>query len=131
MKKLNNKGFTLVELLAVVAILVIIMMIALPNISSAIERTKTKQNKAVEKVIVTAGNLYVSDHKNSIMNESSSNYCFNVATLVSNDYLDEEDVGDYENYSLKYTKNSETNKIEFDSMQDYQCAEETVNEWLK
>lgn len=37
---MNNKGFTLVELLGVILILSIIMLIAIPNITSILERTK-------------------------------------------------------------------------------------------
>lgn len=45
MKKLNNKGFTLIELLAVLVILIAIMSIAIPSISSSLDRTKEKQMK--------------------------------------------------------------------------------------
>ena len=40
MRKLNNKGFTLIELLAVLVILVVIMSIAIPSITSSVERNK-------------------------------------------------------------------------------------------
>ena len=40
---MNNKGFTLVELLGVIAILSIIMLIAIPNITSTLERSKRDQ----------------------------------------------------------------------------------------
>ena len=65
-RNLNNKGFTLVELLAVLVILVAIMGIAIPTISSSLERTKEKQNKARHKVLESAAELYVTDNKNVI-----------------------------------------------------------------
>lgn len=40
MNKMNKKGFTLVELLAVVVILSIIMAIAVPNVISTLDRNK-------------------------------------------------------------------------------------------
>ena len=67
-KKLNKKGFTLIELLAALVILTAIMGIAIPSISSSLERTKVKQNKTKEKILETAAELYVTDHKNSIYN---------------------------------------------------------------
>lgn len=104
MRKLNNKGFTLVELLAVVVILVIIMTVALPNISSSIERSQNKQDAAMEKVIISAGELYVSKHKASIKNKISSvGNCFIfIEDLTSEGYLSSEDVSDYIGNCLSY-----------------------------
>lgn len=42
MKKLSNKGFTLVELIIVIAILAIIMLIAIPNVPKIIQRNRVK-----------------------------------------------------------------------------------------
>ena len=63
MKKLNKKGFTLIELMAVIAILVVIMGLALPNITSSIERSKQKQIESKRKLAVSAGELYFDSHK--------------------------------------------------------------------
>ena len=41
-KKLNNRGFTLIEVLAVIVILVIIVAIAIPNISASLDRQTCK-----------------------------------------------------------------------------------------
>ena len=38
----NNKGFTLLELLAVIVILAIIMIIAIPAVSNTLEMTRKK-----------------------------------------------------------------------------------------
>ena len=95
-KKLNNKGFTLVELLAVIAILMIIMAIAIPNISSAINRTKDKQDKATKKIIKSASDLYVS----SIKSQFDKDYCVKIQRLIDNDYLDEEN--DYSDKCVIY-----------------------------
>lgn len=40
MKKINNRGFTLVELLAVFAILSIIMLVAVPNVMGILDKNK-------------------------------------------------------------------------------------------
>ena len=53
MKKLNNNGFTLVELLAVIVILLIIMGIAIPSITSALSRNEEKQINAKKDLIVS------------------------------------------------------------------------------
>ena len=85
--KLNNKGFTLVELLAVLVILIAISSIAIPTISSSLDRSKNKQTKAKEKLLLSAAELYVTDHRNNI-NDS----CFiSVQTLINEGYVDEYD----------------------------------------
>ena len=66
MLKLNNKGFTLIELLAVLVILIAITSIAIPTISSSMERTKEKQNKAKIEVLESTAELYVADNKNKV-----------------------------------------------------------------
>lgn len=66
MKRLNKKGFTLIELLVVIVILGVIMSIAIPSITSSIERSKDKQKTQVIKLIESAGELYVDRHKNTV-----------------------------------------------------------------
>ena len=81
MKKLNNKGFTLVELLAVLVILVAIMSIAIPSISSSLERSKGKQEESKHKILESAAELYVTDHRNSI---TKSSCVITLETLLKN-----------------------------------------------
>ena len=92
MKKINNKGFTLVELLAVLVILVAIMSIAIPTINSALERSKKNQTKQVEKILGSAASLYVSDHRRALKDEEIS--CINVGTLVDEGYVTDEETED-------------------------------------
>ena len=98
MKKLNNKGFTLVELLAVVVILVVLMAIAIPNISSSIERSNKKKDDAMQKVIESAGELYVSKHKGNI----SGSCKITIDMLIGENYLNRNDVSDYMSSCLNY-----------------------------
>lgn len=97
-RKLNNKGFTLVELLAVLAILIAIMSIAIPVISSSLERTKDKQDESRERVIESAAELYVADHKNAIYSKLDANgkNCINIDIDLIN-YLTEEEKMDSDN----------------------------------
>lgn len=94
MIKLNNKGFTLVELLAVLVILIAITGIAIPTISSSLERTKDKQNKARYKMLESAAEQYVTDNKNAVYIELGNNYkCyFNLDDL--SEYLSSDDMKD-------------------------------------
>ena len=89
MKRINNKGFTLVELLAVLVILAAIMGIAIPSITSSMERTKEKQNEEKKAMIESFAELYVADHKNAIYNKLGTNTeCYiSIVTLKNEGYL--------------------------------------------
>ncbi len=71
--RINNKGFTLVELLAVLVILIAISSIAIPTISSSLERSKTKQDDSKKKLLVSAAELYVTDNRNAISDNIRTN----------------------------------------------------------
>ena len=73
MKKLNNKGFTLVEVLAVLVILSAIMTIALPSITSSLERNKDKQDESKKEMLASFAEIYVADHRNSLYNWMDAN----------------------------------------------------------
>lgn len=95
MKRLNKKGFTLVELLVVLVILVVIMSIAIPSITSSLERSKEKQKDATIKLIVSAAELYVDSHKNTYADCKSSNICrISIKDLISNGLLSKEESKD-------------------------------------
>ncbi len=112
MKKLNNKGFTLVELLAVVVILVIIMLVAIPNISSSIERRKIKNETKMKEVIIDASELYV-DRTTNLYWCDSKKCIMSVSDLVDAGYLVKNEVKDYLDYCLIY--DSDTKKIDSDN----------------
>lgn len=90
MKKMNNKGFTLIELLAVLVILVVIMSIAIPSITSSVERSKAKQREQVINIIISAGELYADKHKKDFTQVS-------VPTLIDEGYLTLDDAKDPQN----------------------------------
>lgn len=107
-KKVNNKGFTLVELLAVLVILTAIMGVAIPSISSSLERSKNKQNKAREKVLVSAAELYITDNKNSIYtNLGDKDTCYiqlsNLSAYIPDDVTKDADDKEMNGY-IKFTK---------------------------
>lgn len=119
-KKLNNKGFTLVELLAVLVILIAIMGIAIPSISSSLERTKDRQNKARYKIIESAAEQYVTDYKNRVYSNLDTNG--KCAILISDlgDYLSSDDMKDADgnDISLNYVIFTRPNNYEYKTSAD-------------
>lgn len=101
-KRLDNKGFTLVELLAVLVILIAIMSIAIPSISSSLERSKDKQNNARIRILESAAELFVTDYKNKIYNNlGGSNVCYiTISQLKDKGYVSDEDAKDSNDKNL-------------------------------
>lgn len=107
MKKLNKKGFTLVELLVVLVILVVIMSIAIPSVTSSMERSKQKQKNSKIEILESAAELYIDRHKNSIDNGS----IITIIDLVNDNLITKEQAKDpfdesrticgYYSYSIK------------------------------
>ena len=56
----------MIEVLAVIVILLIIVGIAIPNISASLDRQTCKTTEAKAKLIESAAQFYVSDNRNSI-----------------------------------------------------------------
>lgn len=58
---MNKKGFTLVELIAVVTILSIIMLISIPSINNSLGASKDSLDKITKKNLVDAGRILANE----------------------------------------------------------------------
>lgn len=117
--KLNKKGFTLVELLAVVVILLAITVMAVSSISAAIERNKAKQNKEKQDLIVSYAKIYYGDHKNSInKNMVNNRYCLAISKLDLDDAEIKDADGNLISGSVLITNNSGNISYEYVSSSD-------------
>ena len=83
MKRLNKKGFTLIELLVVIVILVVIMSVAIPSVTSSIERSKNKQKQEAQELIVSAAELYYDTYRNDLKYDNT----IKIKDLIDNRFL--------------------------------------------
>lgn len=93
---MNNKGFTLVELLAVIIILLGIAMVSVSNIISSLEKNDVQECEKQKEIIINAAKIYFS------LNDETE---VTVQTLIDNDYFKSSDVSKY-NSDDKVTKNN-------------------------
>lgn len=112
--RLNNKGFTLVEVLAVIVILVIIVSIAIPNISASLDRQSCTVTKNKADLIASAAQFYVSDNRaaiNSKLNSINTKCKIPTDKLTTGGYITQDDLKDGNNEtfsgSVVYDKNGE------------------------
>lgn len=62
-RRLNNKGLTLIELIAAIAVMLIILLISVPSLSAIIERNKGVQDKKNIEILNSAVELYLDMYK--------------------------------------------------------------------
>ena len=89
----NKKGFTLVELLAVMLLLILLILIAFPNFPKLSSQAKNKYDNTVNVLLRSAASMYVNNHTpemNSVLTTTSSEYCLTIGKLIRQEYLDSE-----------------------------------------
>lgn len=75
---MNNKGFTLIELIVTIALLAIIALISTPNIIKLIEKNKVDNYNGVVDSVIEGAEIYASDnrYKLDFKNDSGTiDYC--------------------------------------------------------
>ena len=80
---MNNKGFTLVELLAVIVILAGISLTTVMGISASLERRDEKEYNEQVEIAKNAAKIYF-----SLLAKNSEITKVSVDTLLENDYFD-------------------------------------------
>ena len=65
-KKLNNKGFTLIEVLAVIVILSILMAIMVPSVGNIMKKNREDNYQNLKDSIISAAKIYISDNRYQI-----------------------------------------------------------------
>lgn len=70
---MNNKGFTLAELLAVIVILAVIMIVAAPNLSKQFNKKEETEQNVLNQKIENASKVYVAKYyANKVVNGTES-----------------------------------------------------------
>ena len=127
---MNKKGFTLVELLAIIIILSIVLTLTYPKIVEQLNKNKEKISKYNEELIFNAGNRYISN-EDDYVKEVGKLYCVTIETL-DNEGLIPIDVDDYIGKALKIKIGKNRNYITIiDSCKDIYLEKSRVNISLK
>jgi general secretion pathway protein G len=103
----NQGGFTLIELLIVVAIIGIIASIAIPNLLSAVDRSKQKRSMADMRTIGTALEAYATDHNFYPVSPADTPIGPAVATLLQPTYTQAVPLTDGWDQSFRYGTESD------------------------
>ena len=81
MKKLNNKGFSLVELIIVIAIMVILVVVIAPQYTKFVNNGKISADIQTADEIATAINVATAEGKTVTISGTTVTNCSNLTTL--------------------------------------------------
>ncbi len=115
---MNNKGFTLIEVLAVVIILSLLTLLVFPNITNSVRNFGSKTDDLTLNMIEKAASLYVDDNQKSFMKSSENIYCVPLTKLVEENYLKEGI-----EYNNKDITNTKVLKVTYDSGFNYELVD--------
>ena len=89
---MKNKGFTLVEIITVIALLALIGLIAVPIIDGVIKRSKDKIYDRQVNEIINSSKKYVTENSELVSFDNKTTVC--LSTLKDLGYLDSEQIVD-------------------------------------
>lgn len=118
-----KKGFSLIEILAVVTILGLLFILAMPKIINSIYNKKNEVNLINNNLIITAAKKYVSDNYLSFKKDKENIYCLPLETLVKKEYLSNtlDVVNDSDITNLKTVKITYDNTFQYEIVNKNDC----------
>ena len=112
----NNKGFTLVELLAVIVILIGISLVTVTAISVSLERRDEKECKEQIELAKNAAKIYFSLNPDGVEDgvevEILKDYYY-LSEVSKTDRLEDEDIVKYEDGTFNYYGNGKCREEHF------------------
>ena len=80
---MNNKGFTLLEMMGVLILLTVILMVVIPNITNTIKKSNLDQLKEYENTVCLGAKTYVREENVEV----TGNFPVSGSILVSKNYI--------------------------------------------
>lgn len=126
--KRMSKGFTLIELMAVIVIISLIAILTFPNIVNQINKSKKANNDNIKTLVIEAAKKYVSDNKDEY--DKIIDSCLPVDNLVKNNYVENDIVSIKDNdMTKKYVKIEKKEKFKYTIVDE--CKSITVLDYIE
>lgn len=111
MKELNNKGFSLIELLGSLALLGLILCIGLYSARGTLSTSLTTLDNISENEIKNTSEIYVIENPTTWIHDVDEWTCITTLDLVDKGYLDEDDIISYKDKEIKIVRDSNSKVI--------------------
>ena len=96
---MNKKGFTLVELLAIILLLTILVVLVISNVSTPLDSSNSTINNSKISVLLSAAKNYAEDNINNFGSctynttlQNARNCLISTRQLIDGGYIEEEDI---------------------------------------
>lgn len=119
--KNKNRGFTLVELLAVVALIAVLSLIVIPSVSNLVNKNKSKLSSVTQKLIYSAAEAYLDANQTEYIKVNGAIYCPTIENLIEKGFFEENLV------DIETGKTFDKNLIVKSSYNGYKYKYEIVN----
>ena len=83
-----KKGFTLIEILAVVTIIGLIFILVIPKIATSLKNKKGDVDTTTNNIVLAAAKSYVADNHDKFDKTDNNTYCLPISTLTKKEYLE-------------------------------------------
>lgn len=117
---MNKKGFTIIELIMVIVIISILSLVLVPNIITFNNKNKIKSCESLEKNIISAAKIYVTNNKYDLGFGCSEAKKIKLKTLVNSGDLSSPITNPVTGEKLKL-EGTDANKVEV----SYNCDTKT------
>ena len=88
-----KRGFTLVELLAVLILLGVVSLIAIPSIGKILNRSREKARESTKNELIKAAKNYYADNIRELPDDGSHK-CLSVSEIEESGYISNDDIVD-------------------------------------
>lgn len=78
---MNKKGFTFIEMLAVVVLLALLVIIAYPIVTNQIKNSNKDLTDAEKEILYSSAYSYIEDNQNDYPIRSGNVFCVNISDL--------------------------------------------------
>ena len=120
---MNNRGFTLIELIATIALLAVVAMVSFVSINGVIEESKVNDCEQLVMSIKSATKEYVSDNRyNNIFNSVYDKVTIDASHLTNGNYLSSPIINPFDNEEIEPSSIS----IEITLNNNYTVKEVTI-----